>query len=230
MKRNQDGWIEAYERKGSLWIHDGNPRRPHALLRGGEHSSGFFNSDGIIEDACLLDEAAGDLVWLMCQQGMRLYESTRVVGPAMGAITLAHDLARWITVSHQRGNVSVSNCMCSYVMKEGEGDDLKMVFKRSPPKPGEIILLCEDVLTTGGSVKRLMKAVEETAGNQVQFADFVAVLVNRSGLRSVNGKQIVALIDKPMPKWKPEGCPLCAQGSEAISPKGENWARLNAEY
>ena len=60
---------------------------------------------------------------------------------------------------------------------------------------------------------------------------FVAVLVNRSGLTEVGGKKIVALIDRPMPMWTPDECPLCKAGSEAIRAKGsENWARLKATY
>ena len=38
-----------------------------------------------------------------------------------------------------------------------------------------------------------------------------------------------AVIDKAMPMWVPEECPLCQAGSEAIRPKG-NWDRLTADY
>jgi len=33
---------------GALWIHDGNPQRPHALLTSGNHSNGFFNASFIM--------------------------------------------------------------------------------------------------------------------------------------------------------------------------------------
>ena len=88
--------------------------------------------------------------------------------------------------------------------------------------------MVEDVLTTGGSVDLTAEAVTNAGGVVLPF---VIILVNRSGLTEVNGKKIVALIDRPMPMWTPDECPLCKQGSEALRPKGtENWDRLNAEY
>jgi orotate phosphoribosyltransferase len=222
MKRSQDGWIECYERKGALWIHDGNADRPHALLTSGLHSSGFFNSELVMEDSYLLDEACADLVETLetvCHSHRRL----RVVGPAMGAITLADGLAR-----HLAEVRLPSGCLRAYTEKEGEGENLKMVFKRTTIHEGEEILLCEDVLTTGGSVGRAVKAVEEAKGIVLPY---IAILVNRSGLSEVDGRKIVALIDCSMPMWAAEECPLCKQDSEAIRPKGkENWARLKAKY
>ena len=60
MTRDTDGWIGQYKQKGALWIHDGNMRRPHALLTSGKHSSGFFNSRLVIPDEVLLRDAAAE--------------------------------------------------------------------------------------------------------------------------------------------------------------------------
>jgi hypothetical protein len=85
------------------------------------------------------------------------------------------------------------------------------------------------VLTTGASVGLAAKAVVDAGGTVLPF---IAMLVNRSGQKEVEGKHIIALINQPMSTWTPDVCPLCKQGSEAISPKRPetNWARLNAEY
>jgi orotate phosphoribosyltransferase len=222
MSMTQDGWIKCYSEKGALWIHDGNVKRPHALLSSGKHSSGFFNSELIMEDSSLLDEACYCLAGSLAQLFHIYLVTARVVGPAMGAITLADGIARNISLA------SIEPCLRAYTEKEDGADGKKMVFKRTTIKPGEMILLCEDVLTTGGSVDLSAQAVLAAGGIVLPF---VAVLVNRSGLSEVNGKKIVALIDKPMPVWEADECPLCKQGSEAIKPKGvENWARLNASY
>ena len=87
-------------------------------------------------------------------------------------------------------------------------------------------MLCEDVLTTGGSVDLTIDAVESSGGAVMPF---ILVLVNRSGLTEASGKKIITLINRPMPMWIPDECPLCREGSEAIRPK-DNWARLNASY
>jgi orotate phosphoribosyltransferase len=92
--------------------------------------------------------------------------------------------------------------------------------------PGKEILLCEDVLTTGGSVSLTAAAIFFATGFTLPF---VLALVNRSGLEEVNGWKIVALIDQAMPMWVADECPLCKEGSEPVRPK-DNWARLNATY
>jgi orotate phosphoribosyltransferase len=221
MIRNEQGWFDEYAKRGALWLHDGNPKRPHALLTSGKHSNGFFNSELVLENPFLLDEASYDLVAALRGQGIDLEDIDRVVGPAMGAITLAHDVALHVTLE-----TPSRHCLRAYTEKETGGDSKLMVFKKTMIRSGERILAVEDVITTGDSVEMTATAVTNVGGIVLPF---VAVLVNRSGVKEMNSRKIVALIDRSMPTWDAEGCPLCKEGSEAIRPKGtENWARLNA--
>ncbi len=219
-----DRWIEIYRDRNALWIHDGNPKRPHALLTSGKHSDGFFNSGLVTEDPFLLHAACQDLrVLLQDQFNTRMIK--RVVGPAMGAITMAHCIAYSINQSFGASD-DHHNCLSAFTEKESDSASKRMILKRFALRPGELVLPVEDVLTTGGSVELTATAVAEAGGALVPF---VCVLVNRSGLAEVGGKKIVALIDRPMPMWTLEECPLCKQGSVAIRPK-DNWAALNADY
>lgn len=218
MLRTEDEWIRRYSENGALWIHDGNALRPHALLTAGNHSNGFFNSERVMEEPLLLEEACVDLVHKLGLAGADLGTVDRVVGPAMGAITLAHDLARSIG---RRGRP----CLRAYTEKLEQGG---MAFSRTKINKGERILCAEDVVTTGSSIGLTAGAA---IGNGGVVLPYVAVLVNRSGLKEVDGRQIIALIDRAMPMWEPEECELCAKGSEAIRPKIKgNWERLNATY
>lgn len=216
-------WLLEYQSKGAIWIHDGNPRRPHALLTSGKHSNGFFNSRLVIPDEELLREAASDLLDLFLKNSGVIEVINRVVGPQTGATKLAE------FVSDEIGRRRGFPCEWASPAKQGEGEEKTMVF--DDPKrtvlPAEMVLIVEDVATTAGSIQKTRDAVRREAG---VFCPYVLMLVNRSGLVDVNGLQIVALIDHEMPIWEPEECPLCKQGSEAIRPKGENWAVLNAEY
>lgn len=231
-------WINTYKEKGAWWTHDGNPKRPHALLRSGKHSNGFCNSELVIQDPVLLDDACIDLAALYREEAYEIIpffpEFTlctsrgvnRVVGPAHGAIELSHDLARHISRKQH------FPCLNSYTEKQKcgpFGTDTKMVFNRRSVMPDERVLLTEDVLTTGGSVELAVDAVVRAGGIVLPW---VVVLVNRSGLTEVNGRKIIALIDYHMQDWLPDECPLCEMGSEAIRPKEsvENWALLNASY
>lgn len=222
--RTSEEWIEEYKRRNALWIHDGNPKRPHVILRGGEHSAGFFNSELVLQDPILLDHACHNLVAAFTRNDLDLRSIKRVVGPAMGAITVAHDIARHVAL--RTGNM----CLRGYVQKS-KGTDGKpfMFFERTEIEDGERILLVEDVITSGSSVALAALAVERIGGVVLPF---LVSIVNRSGLEKVNGHKIIALITDPMPKWAAHDCPLCEQGSEALSnPKTlENWARLNAVY
>jgi orotate phosphoribosyltransferase len=207
-----------YESCKAFWLHDGNPKRPHALLTSGKHSNGFFNSELVMESPTILDSACRDLVKLLHDQGLVTHNVNRVVGPAMGAITLAHDLARHITLETRHP------CLRAYTEK----DNGVMVFKKTVIQSDESIILCEDVITTGGSVDLTADAVAKAGGNVLPF---IATLVNRSGLTTVGEKRIIALIECPMPMWTLNECPLCKEGSEVIRPKEkENWARLTASY
>jgi orotate phosphoribosyltransferase len=219
--RTQDYWISQYKQKDALWMHDGNPKRPHALLTSGKHSNGFFNSRLVIPDEALLCDAASDLLELFALRGGNVAEVEAVVGPQTGATKLAE------LISKQLPNVDcffASPAKCEVEGRKSmtfSGEELVLL-------PGKLVLLCEDVLTTGGSVGLTTAAVFYASGFTLPF---VLALVNRSGLKEVNDRKIVALIDRPMPMWMAEECPLCQQGSEAIRPKGpQEWARLNAKY
>jgi len=216
-------WKHIYRKRGALWIHDGNPKRPHALLSSGKHSGGFFNSEDVMDDPKLLDEAAVDLIQLLEDAELDLNMVDLVAGPAMGAITLAHDLARNIWDYRS----SDAPCRRAYAEKV-PGDTKAFAFNRTRIGT-ERVLVCEDVTTTAGSVELVIQAVEKCGAVTLPY---VAVLVNRSGLKDIGGRKIVALIDEHLPSWTPEECPLCRKGSEAIPAKKpvENWELLNAKY
>lgn len=223
LEKSQQGWIEIYQRCGTLWIHDNNPKRPHALLTSGKHSNGFFNSGVVCENPILLDRAADELVTLMQKFGLHIDDVDRVVGPAMGAVTLAFAVARHI--GERRGRT----CLCAYAEKSPDGKT--MLLSRSNLRLGEHVLCVEDVITTGESIGKTLLAVAQAGGEPLPF---VGALVNRSSqtrVHNAHSVQIQALVSRAMPAWTAEECPLCSQGSEAIRPKGvENWLRLNAEY
>ena len=93
-------------------------------------------------------------------------------------------------------------------------------------QPGDVCLMCEDVVTTGGSINLTVSATIEAKGFVLPY---IMALVNRSGLKKVDGREVIALIDSHMPIWAPDKCPLCADGSKTTRPK-DNWAFLTQDY
>lgn len=220
--RTEENWIRVYQDKCALWIHDGNPKRPHALLSSGKHSTGFFNSRLVVSDGQLLREAASDLVDSI-ETGINIGKIDRVVGPETGATKLAE------FISDEIGGRRNYPCTWASPAEVEYGRNKSMIF--SDPKrtvlSGETVLLCDDVLTTGGNVELATTAVINAGGIVLTL---VVAIVNRSDLKYINGKETAALIVRPMPAWFPEECLLCPQGSKPLLPKSENWALLNAEY
>lgn len=208
MYRTEKEWAEKFIALGAFWIHDGNPNRPHALLTRGKHSNGFFDGTKVIQRPSLLGEACNDLL-----EGSDAGNLTPdwVIGSALGAIPIAHEFARQLDI------------MAGFTER---AMDESMGLKRFTLKPGSEVLVVEDTITTGMTTEETVEALEG-AGAIIQPP--IYALMNRSGRAKLTGLPIIALVNREMPIWKPEECPLCTVGSEAVRPK-ENWKKLNAEY
>jgi len=122
-----------------------------------------------------------------------------VIGPATGGIILAYQMA---TILGTR----------SLFTEREEG---KMALRRNfEINPGEKVLVVEDVITTGGSVKEVLEIVKEKGGEIVG----VACLVNRSAGKADFTTKLESLISLEIETFEPEACPLCAQGIPAVKP------------
>ncbi len=81
-------------------------------------------------------------------------------------------------------------------------------------KPGERVLLAEDVTTTGGSVKEVLKAVEAAGGEVVA----VTAVVDRSAGKAQFGVPYFSLFQMDVKNFEPTSCPMCQAGSQAVKP------------
>ena len=202
-------------------------KRPHTFLPfpSMRHCNSFFDNGFIMQNPCLLNDASRDLVELLMAYDTTAINVDRVVGLGVNAGLLAYGIAREI------GRKRSLQCLCSVAMKRTIGHRTTAEFVQSI-RMGELVLMVNDALITGGSIGLLTEAVAVAGG---YIAPFVATLVNCLGIMEWgSGKsptKIATLINCPLQTWAPSECPLCKGGSEAIHPKGkENWARLNASY
>lgn len=124
-----------------------------------------------------------------------------VVGPAMGGVLLAHAVAR------------VLGARSLFAEKEADGSmRLKRGFELAP---GEPVVVVEDAVTTGGSVRRAMDAVVAAGGRPVA----VGAVVDRSGGKADFGVPFVSLLSRSVAAFVPEECPLCRRGVPLVEPK-----------
>jgi orotate phosphoribosyltransferase len=122
-----------------------------------------------------------------------------VAAPAIGGIVIGWEVARAL------GARSIWT----------EREDGRMTLRRGfTVRPGESVLVVEDVVTTGGSTRETIEALRE-AGALVVGA---ASIIDRSGGRADVGVPRQALATLDVPTHAPAACPLCAAGVPAVKP------------
>jgi orotate phosphoribosyltransferase len=176
----------------------------HFLLSSGRHAGRYVQCAKLLQHPELASNACKDLA----AQAREVCGSDApydvVVGPAMGAVTMGFELARAMGV---RGIFAERNPEGGFTLRRG--------FEINP---GERVLVAEDVVTTGKSVKEVLVMLKEMGAGETA----VASLVNRSGSENPFGEnhRYFRLADLEVPSWEASDCPLCADGSvgPAIKP------------
>lgn len=181
----------------------------HFLLSSGNHSEFYLQSAKVLEDPILAGKLADELAKIISNYKI---EFDCVCSPAIGGILVGYELAR-----------STKKRFIFTERVEG-----KMYLRRGfDVKKGEKFIICEDIITTGGSAIESAKIIENLGGKVVAFS----AIVNRGFCEVTNlknqRKQSAKLpIDKPFfaienfdfEIYEPKNCPFCKDGGVAIKP------------
>lgn len=81
-------------------------------------------------------------------------------------------------------------------------------------KPGERVLVIEDVMTTGGTTK---ECIETLRGHGADVIG-AATIIDRSNGRADVGVERTSLVTIDVPSFAPQYCPMCSAGQEAVIP------------
>jgi len=182
----------------------------HFLLASGNHSSQYLQSAKVLEYPHKVAQLTDALAKMINAANI---EVNTVCAPALGGVLAGYELARSLKVRS------------IFVEKKEGAMELRRGFEI---KKGEKIIICEDIITTGGSALKAAKAIESLGGEVVAFAS----LANRGFCKRQGGNGIskpqcalpqsipfFALDDFNFEMYSPEDCPLCKEGkSEAIKP------------
>jgi orotate phosphoribosyltransferase len=170
----------------------------HFRLSSGRHSNRFVQKFRFLEDPAFLERIVAALL-----AGMPPLDVRCVVSAAVGGIVLGYESAR------QLGTRAI------FVEKEGGTARFRRGFGVAP---GERVLVVEDVITTGLSVREVIAVVEAEGGVVAASATVV-----RRGTVDV-GAPLYALLDLPMDSFEPADFPQCAAG-EGLTEPGSRFLR-----
>lgn len=210
--------LALYERENAVWFfnYDGDPKAPHAELTSGLCSDGYVNSAPVLSNPETVRLLAHQLHLKLHARNIRKVDW--VIGSAYGAITFSYEVARQLGAWH------------GFVEKDA-ANSKKMVWGRLVIPGWADVLQCEELITTLGTTMEMRRAVEEGNAEPIRWLPDVATAIYRPEKLQGGLIDVIALVRREVKTWKPEECPLCAQGSEKLRPRQtqENWARLTGK-
>lgn len=170
----------------------------HIVYTSGKHGSSYVNKDAIYPHT--------ELTTLICQAMAEPFQTEpidAVLAPAIGGVLLGHGVAKELSRRHGKNILSVyaeSTPEKNFVIKRGYDELIK----------NKRVLVVEDILTTGGSVRKVVEAARKIPCEVMG----VAALCNRGSVtpEALGGVPVLkALFTVNLESWDPKDCPLCQQ-------------------
>lgn len=166
----------------------------HFLLTSGRHSDKYMQCAKLFQYPVYSKLFCADLVAQFAGTQIDI-----VAGPAVGGIIMAYEVSSQLNVKN--------------VFAERENG--VMTFRRGFEIPkGANVLVVEDVVTTGGSVKEVIALIQEMGANVAG----VGCIVDRSNGKTEFGVPFKAVVTTEVISYQPEDCPICAQGLPLVKP------------
>jgi orotate phosphoribosyltransferase len=166
----------------------------HFLLTSGFHSARYLQCAGIFQYPEISEKFARALV-----EKFKDIKIDVVASPAIGGIILGYEVARALGVKA--------------IFSEREENQMK--FRRGfKINRGERVLIVEDVITTGGSVREVKELIEKEGGKPVG----IGTIVDRSDKKLDFDLPFKSLIKLKIKKYEPSNCQLCKKGIPLIKP------------
>ncbi len=172
---------QIFEKSGAIL-------KGHFLLTSGLHSPVYWEKFQVLQYPHFTQELCSQIAAHFRSKNIQV-----VAGPTTGGVILAFEVGRQLGV---RG-----------IFAEKKEGSTERTFRRGfNIDPDERVLIVDDVLTTGGSVKQMVDAVNHLKGNLIG----IGVLVDRSEQGVDFGVPLFSCLRAPAISYKPEVCPLCA--------------------
>lgn len=169
----------------------------HFLLTSGRHSNRYLQCAKVFRNTKYSEELCASLAEQYKNDNVEL-----VIGPAMGAVQMAYEVSRHLQVEN------------FFTERDEKG---MMTLRRGfMIQKGQRVLIVEDVVTTGGSVKEVIDLVKKAGGIVVG----VGSIVDRTNGTVDFGVPFRAVYSANVESWESDECPLCKEGRIALTKPG----------
>jgi orotate phosphoribosyltransferase len=170
----------------------------HFVLSSGRHSDEYWEKFRLLEWPRVTEQ--------LCREIATRYKECTieaVVGPTTGGALLAQEVARQLD----------TRCLLAEATHTHAGRELRRGFAL---RPAERVLIVDDVLTTGLSLRETLSAVQRYRPDVVG----IEVLIDRSGGAVLHqfGIPCHGLLTVSAHTYEPGDCPLCTKGVPVIKP------------
>lgn len=166
----------------------------HFLLTSGRHSDKYMQCAKIFQDAKYSVPLCAELAEQYKNDNIEL-----VIGPAIGAIQMSYEVGKQLGVKN------------IFAERENGVMTLRRGFSI---EPGQRVLIVEDVVTTGGSVKEVMEVVKAHGG----IIAGIGSIVDRTGGKIDFGVPYKSAFSMDITSYEAEECPICKTGAPLVKP------------
>jgi orotate phosphoribosyltransferase len=179
--------LEIFKKTGALL-------EGHFLLTSGRHSNVYFQCAKVLQYPAYMEKICSNLA-----ENFKNYEIDTVISPAIGGIIVGQEVARQL------------NKRSIFAEREDKVLTLRRGFSL---EPGEKVLVCEDVVTTGGSVFEVIEIVKNSGAEVVG----IGCIVDRSNGKVNFGYPQKSAVMMDVISYPADDCELCKKGIPAIKP------------
>ena len=166
----------------------------HFLLSSGLHS-------GVYLQCAIALQSTGDAIEFgaAIADHFRNQAAETVAAPAIGGLVIGYEVARQLGAR--------------FIWTERDGGI--MTLRRGfSLRPGERVLVVEDVITTGGSTRDTIEALRTSGGNVIGAAS----IIDRSGGRADVSVPRMSLATLDVVAVSPDECDACKRGEPVLKP------------
>jgi len=183
----QEKVIDTFKRTGALL-------EGHFILSSGLHSSVYLQCAIALQSPDVAAEFGAAIADNFREKGIQT-----VASPAIGGLIIGYEVARQLGLR--------------FIWTEREHGT--MTLRRGfTVNDGERVLVIEDVITTGGSTRDTVSALEKHGAKVIRAAS----IIDRSGGAADVGVPRFSLATLDVPAVEPAACAACARGEVAVKP------------